>query len=896
MTSIDPARLATTHPELFEAPFAGRAPFRTLSDLGLRFADDARARGYVQVRPAVSAKGRTVAALWLDPGEWPSVEALLPELEAFRERREAARAEHESLKREKRAQARRSFVLSRLALLSQRPEDEVEARLGAAVVDELAASALAPEEALLRTSGAQFRGQPPHPSEPMFHAGAAVLPATGARHVAALIDGGPAALADVLELDLAALQDAAREIAARWAPTRPPWFEPEALEAWALSVASTGRNDRHPIYHYGAARELLSEDPVVGTTQFHSAEARLKAPVDQVLQLLWSTPYVDRQNLKRAIRAAIAEVARRPLAEAAEAFVDQHPHADVDPGLEYTAEEWREACFRAYVTSIDWKWKPHKTAQRAESRLAEELSLRGLELTARRARRELPEKLKDFYPLARSLGRRITFLGGTTNSGKTHRALEMLKAAPTGAYLGPLRLLALEVYERLNDDRVPTSLVTGELIEEVEGARHVAATVEMLNVGQVVDVAVIDEIQMIADPDRGTAWLHAMLGAPARHLVLVGSPSALPAVRTLAAVTGEPLEEIALERLNPLEVLRRPTRLADLEPGTALIVFSRQAALSLAQHLREAHRRSVSVIYGALSPEVRREQARQFREGETEIVVATDAIGMGLNLPIRTLLFTTHVKWNGESEEPVSRSLTWQIAGRAGRYGLHEAGFVGALDEDTLDHVREMLGSAPEDVEFPLAYGLTLPVAEAISRQLDTTELALVLQFFATRLTLEDWAVPQAARDEAELASYLGGSGLPLDVQLTLSHAPATQRDEINPWFGQMVRALIDHDPGQVRLLDAPAPANELEALEQRVRDLTLYSWMHYRWPTLFPGIDDAQGKLAWLNSRIIRELQRHPGRRCSSCERPMPWDSPHGRCEQCFRGRRPPGRSRAYG
>jgi hypothetical protein len=69
MTPIDPGRLSTTHPELFEAPFAGRMPFRTLSELGLRFADDARARGYVQVRPAVSAKGRTIAALWLDPAE-----------------------------------------------------------------------------------------------------------------------------------------------------------------------------------------------------------------------------------------------------------------------------------------------------------------------------------------------------------------------------------------------------------------------------------------------------------------------------------------------------------------------------------------------------------------------------------------------------------------------------------------------------------------------------------------------------------------------------------------------------------------------------------------------------------------------------------------------------------
>jgi ATP-dependent RNA helicase SUPV3L1/SUV3 len=895
MSPTDAAKLAATHPELFESPFTGRVPFRTLSELGLRFADDARARGFVQVRAASSTKGRTIAGLWLDPAELPAVEALVPEVETFRAMRAAERAQHETLKREKRAEARRETVLERLALLSGRPPAEVEAALGRERFTEVAASSLPPEEALLRTLAPTFRGQPVHASEAAFHVGPAVLPATQARHVAALLDGGTDALANVLENDLAALVESARELAAPWEPTRPRWFERDALEAWATAVVSTGRNARHPLFHYGPVRELLSDDPVAVTVDFESAQARMKADVEDVLKQLWRDPHVDRAHLKRAVKDAIADVARRPLIEATEAFVASHPVSAVDPALEYSGEEWRAACRRAYLTSIDWKWKPHKTELRAEHRLAEELSLRGLELTARRARRDLPEKLKDFYPLARALNRRITFLMGTTNSGKTHRALDLLKAAETGAYLGPLRLLALEVYERMNADGVPTSLVTGELIEPVDGARHVAATVEMLDTKNAVDVAVIDEIQMIADADRGTAWLHAMLGAPARHLVLVGSPSALPAVRALAEVTGEPLEEISLQRLNPLEVLRRTSRLNELEPGTAIIVFSRQAALSLAQHLRDDQRRRVSVIYGALSPEVRREQARQFREGETDVVVATDAIGMGLNLPIRTLLFTTHIKWNGETEEPIERGLTWQIAGRAGRYGLHEAGFVGALADDTLEYVREMLQSPPAEVEFPLAYGLTLPIAEAIAKQLGTTELALVLQFFATRLTLEDWAFPRAARDETELASYLAGSGLPLDVQLTLAHAPATQRDDINPWFGQMVRALIDRDPGQVRLLDAPAPPIELEALEQRVRDLTLYSWMHYRWPTLFPGIEDAQQKLAWLNGRIVRELQRQPGKRCSSCGRGMRWDSVHGRCEKCFRERRIPGRTRGY-
>ena len=280
-----------------------------------------------------------------------------------------------------------------------------------------------------------------------------------------------------------------------------------------------------------------------------------------------------------------------------------------------------------------------------------------------------------------------------------------------------------------------------------------------------------------------------------------------------------------------------------------------------------------------------------FREGETELVVATDAIGMGLNLPIRTLLFTTAIKWNGESEEPIGRALTWQIAGRAGRYGLHEAGFVGALDHETLDHVREMLADEPAPVEFPLSYGLTLPIAEAIARQLETAELSHVLSFFANRLTLEEWALPQSASDQALLAAFLAGSGLRLRTQLTLSRAPATTRDEINPWFEPMVQALIDDDPSHVRLLEAPLPVRDLRALEERVRDLTLYCWMHYRFGTLFPDVEEAQAQLAELNARIVRELSRDPGRRCASCDRPMRWDSEHARCEKCFRERRHPGR-----
>jgi hypothetical protein len=887
MTPLDTDRLGSTHPELFEPPFSTRLRLQTLSDLKLRFADDARAQGYVCVRHPHTVRGRAVPGLWIAPFELPTLEALLPEVEAFRAAREAeraARAQAEAV--EKRARRQRAVVEAIARRAHAAPED-VEARLGPDLVQQLAETSLAPVEAYVRSQRPTFRGQPLAEHAFEFDVGEAVLRPTGADHLRALLDGGPPALEAVLEADYAALTEAARELVDKWEPSRPAWFSAASLERWAMGAVSADRYAKHPLLSLGPVRETLSAEPLMANGTAYFAEFRTKIDADDVLEAMWRVAEFPKGKIVPALKQVMSDVASRPVYAAGESFLASHPYEDVDSALEFTPEEWRETVLRAFGQAIDFKWKAQRAESRAEQRLSEAVAVRKLELSARRARRELPERLRDFYPLARSLRRRLTFLMGPTNSGKTHRALERLKAAPDGAYFGPLRLLALEVYERLNEDGVPTSLVTGELIETVEGARHVAATVEMMDVSRAVDTAVIDEIQMLEDRDRGSAWLHAALGCPAKHVIMVGAAAALPVVRALAEVTGEPLEVVALERLNPLTVLKKPTRLDSLERGSALVVFSRQAALSLAQHLREDHGRRVSVIYGALSPEVRREQARMFREGETDVVVATDAIGMGLNLPIRTLLFTTAIKWNGETEEPIGRSLTWQIAGRAGRYGLHEAGYVGALDYETLDHVREMLSAEPSPVEFPLSYGLTLPIAQAIGRQLGTSDLSLILSFFATRLTLEDWAVPQSAADEAMLASFLQGAGLRLETQLTLSHAPATSRDEVNEWFEPMVRALIAEDPREVRLLDTPLPAHDLRALEERVRDLTLYSWMHYRFGEVFPRVEDAQAQLKELNARIVRELAKGPGRRCSACNAPMAWNSEHSRCESCFRSRR---------
>lgn len=126
-------------------------------------------------------------------------------------------------------------------------------------------------------------------------------------------------------------------------------------------------------------------------------------------------------------------------------------------------------------------------------------------------------------------GRRFEYFCGPTNSGKTHAAMEELRAAKSGAYLAPLRLLALEVYERMNEMGVPTSLLTGEERTDVPGAAHVSSTVEMADLRASYDVAVIDEAQMLEDSQRGWAWTLAALGVRASRIILCGSVEGLRA-------------------------------------------------------------------------------------------------------------------------------------------------------------------------------------------------------------------------------------------------------------------------------------------------------------------------------------------------------------------------------
>lgn len=279
-------------------------------------------------------------------------------------------------------------------------------------------------------------------------------------------------------------------------------------------------------------------------------------------------------------------------------------------------------------------------------------------------------KPSGWYPLARKMKRRIICHVGPTNSGKTHAAVQQLAALGEGSgkglYCAPLRLLAIEMYEKLNrQHRVPCSLRTGEITcvpsESVSeavalppGSRAwrdsplISCTVEMADISAEYSVAVVDEVQMMGDDQRGWAFTQAVLGLPARTLYLCGEEASLGLIQRLCAETGDTMEVRRFERLSPLRVEERHLQsdLTRVQAGDCVVAFSRRSIFDLKAQIERRSNQKCAVVYGnlpmgipaAVHPpdavvESRSQQAKLFNEQlGYNVLVASDAIGMGLNL------------------------------------------------------------------------------------------------------------------------------------------------------------------------------------------------------------------------------------------------------------------------
>ncbi|KYM98234.1 hypothetical protein ALC62_11084 [Cyphomyrmex costatus] len=315
-----------------------------------------------------------------------------------------------------------------------------------------------------------------------------------------------------------------------------------------------------------------------------------------------------------------------------------------------------------------------------------------------------------WYPLARSKNRKIIFHAGPTNSGKTYHALERFITAKSGVYCAPLKLLVAEVFHRCNERGTPCDLLTGEERKYVKGynnsANHLSCSVEMANLQNNYEVAVIDEIQLMRDLNRGWAWTRALLGIPADEIHLCGEAAAIELVKAICVSTGENVEVRRYKRLTDLEVENQAVEtLNNVMPGDCIVCFNKNDIYTVSRSL-ESRGKEVAVIYGSLPPGTKLAQAAKFNDpnNSCKILVATNAIGMGLNLHIRRIIFYSLIQptsnEKGEKEmDVISVSAALQIAGRAGRYGTAwDIGYVTTFKREDLSTLKNLLSQTPETI------------------------------------------------------------------------------------------------------------------------------------------------------------------------------------------------------
>ena len=499
-----------------------------------------------------------------------------------------------------------------------------------------------------------------------------------------------------------------------------------------------------------------------------------------------------------------------------------------------------------------------RAQERWEHRVAELDTLEGLN-------NELAfQGYPDTFAKARQLQRKVMLFVGPPNSGKTHAAFERLTQALDGAYLAPLRLLALEGRDRLVARGVPCSLLTGEENVPAAGARVVSSTIEMVGTNTPIDVAVIDEAQMIFDNSRGWAWTQAIVAVPANEVIIICSAYAVPAIENLLGLCGERCSVRHFERKQHVQLLPNPVPVAALQLGDAVVAFSRRDVLMLRDQIAAAGH-PVSVIYGALPPEVRRREAERFAEGASHILVATDAIGMGLNLPIRRVLFSTMSKFDGVNDRPLGEGEVHQIAGRAGRFGIHEEGFVGVLKEAEPGALKMLTDLLPKTPRAPRDF--KAPVApnnwhvQTIASRLQLTKLREVLGVFVEQLKLDDAHFAVAELEQMlDLAEKLDASAasLTLKERFIYAQAPVDTRTE------NQVQAFLDWagshaatgQAGSPWFLDQVDGHSRLEAMEQALRACTLWLWLDLRFPGAYGHVENVLALRSQLNDGIERQLK----------------------------------------
>ena len=489
---------------------------------------------------------------------------------------------------------------------------------------------------------------------------------------------------------------------------------------------------------------------------------------------------------------------------------------------------------------------------------------------------EIREIFREYSPdsyieRGKQLKRSFVLHVGPTNSGKTYDAIEDLKANAPGTYLGPLRLLALEMFDKINAAGIPCSMLTGEESIPVENAQIVSSTIELCDTRRHFKTAVIDEAQLIADPGRGASWLKAICLVDAEVVHICMAPEALHYIEGLIRQFSDRYSVVRHERLAPLRYGGICRGYQDLRPDDALIVFSRKSVLSTAA-LLERNGFRASVIYGALPPEARRNEVRKYTRGETNLVVATDAIGLGISLPIKRIIFAETEKFDGREFRPLTTAEVNQIGGRAGRYGLNEFGEVLVLGNKSI--IQEKLGKQVRDIR-----------AACIAFPREVLEIDYELE-----LLLKTWQKMERSqafmredmRDALILLRCLKGLRAVVtqrELVFDLITCPVdTKSEELIGYWTACARAIL-------RGKEVPMPYFGTETLLDCELQYKAYD-IHHQLLRRIGVPDDCTAERSEICDRIaelMRENKEQYIRRCRSCGKELPIGAMFNYCEDCF-------------
>ena len=440
-----------------------------------------------------------------------------------------------------------------------------------------------------------------------------------------------------------------------------------------------------------------------------------------------------------------------------------------------------------------------------------------------------PAHIPDLFPAARAIRRHFIIHVGGTNTGKTHDSMEMMAHAPSGVYLSPLRMLAYEGREVVRSYGVKCSFATGEEKELEQGAKHISETIGMLDYNHPYDCAVIDECQLISGED-GSLYTNAILGVNAPTVCVCCAWSGLDITKRLIELCGDTWEVIEHQRTSELRFEEEPFE--GPRKNDAYIVFSRLGAHQMAEWLEE-HGMTPSIVYGKLPYEVKMEEARKFEDGQTDCLVATDAIAIGQNYNIERIIFRDITKFINRKEIRLDSQTVKQVAGRAGRYGRFPVGYVNTWRAQDREEIRLKLQeedvpsrTAPLELpaflvekELPLSLiyraWTSSEAGEPFVKADTTTEL------FICRLIESEY--PSISKQtEYNLAS------LPLDLR------DRAQLDLLRRLFAAMLVPTSDEewkailpDPGAIRQMVRWRP--HLRDCEKLCRDLDLASSFFYK-------------------------------------------------------------------